>query len=77
MSVLKSQIWKRQFHGNTATEDLVLMFNEMGFDTGIDFDKILAAAKMEHEEVEGNYSGHKIMIQKNTGTCTPPQQHNN
>ena len=62
--------------GNTATEDLVLMFNEMGYDTGIDFAKILAAAKKEHEEVEGNYSGHNINIQKNTGCCTPPQQHN-
>ena len=62
--------------GNTATEDLVLMFNEMGYDTGIDFAKIMAAAKKEHAEVEGNYSGHNLNIQNNTGCCTPPQQHN-
>lgn len=52
--------------GNTATEDVVLMLNEMGYDTGIDFDKILAAAKREFETVEGNYSGHNLHIQKNS-----------
>lgn len=62
--------------GNTATEDLVLMFNEMGYDTGIDFQKILAAAKKEHDVIQGNYSGHNIMIQSDTGKCVPPQQHN-
>jgi len=62
--------------GNTATEDLVLMFNEMGYDTGIDFAKILAAAKKEHEEIAGNYSGHNINIQNNGGCCAVPQQNN-
>ena len=50
--------------GNTATEDLVLMLNSMGYDTGIDFDKILAAAKKEYAEVEGVYSGHNIHVEK-------------
>ena len=39
--------------GNTATEDLVLMLNEMGYDTGIDFDKIVTLAKKEYVEIEG------------------------
>jgi hydroxymethylglutaryl-CoA lyase len=30
--------------GNTASEDLVFAFEHMGLDTGIDFDKLLAAA---------------------------------
>lgn len=54
--------------GNTATEDLVLMLNEMGYDTGIDFDKILAAAKAEYEMIpNGIYSGHNIHIK--TAPC--------
>ena len=50
--------------GNTATEDLVLMFNEMGYDTGIDFDKILAAAKAEFAMIEGSFSGHNLHVEK-------------
>lgn len=49
--------------GNLATEDLVFMLNSMGYDTGIDFDSILAAAKREHKLLgEGNFSGHQMMI---------------
>ena len=33
------------FSGNTCTEDLVGMFEEMGVDTGIDIDKMIAAGK--------------------------------
>ena len=55
--------------GNTATEDLVFMLNEMGYDTGIDFERILAAAKYERTVVEGTYSGHHINIEKTT-PCT-------
>lgn len=54
--------------GNTATEDLVLMLNEMGYDTGIDFDKMLSAAKAEFAMIEGNFSGHNIHIQ-NSDCC--------
>ncbi len=50
--------------GNTATEDLVLMLNEMDYDTGVDFNKILAAAKAEYQALDGNYSGHNIHIKK-------------
>ena len=48
--------------GNTSTEDLVFMLNEMGYDTGIDFKKILAAAKSEFQSIEGNYSGANIRV---------------
>lgn len=48
--------------GNTATEDLVLMLNEMGYDTGIDFETILAAAKYERTVIDGVYSGHNMSI---------------
>jgi len=33
------------FAGNTCTEDLVAMFEEMGIDTGIDIEKMIAAGK--------------------------------
>ncbi len=48
--------------GNTSTEDLVFMLSEMGYDTGIDFKKILAAAKKEFQTIEGNYSGANIRV---------------
>lgn len=50
--------------GNLASEDLVYMLNEMGYDTGIDTEKMIAAAKLEKELLgEGNFSGHNVMIQ--------------
>ena len=52
--------------GNLATEDAVWMLNEMGYDTGISFSRILAAAKFEKEIIEGNYSGHHINIAEET-----------
>ena len=52
--------------GNLATEDAVWMLNEMGYDTGISFSKILAAAKHEKELIDGNYSGHHINIENET-----------
>ena len=48
--------------GNTSTEDLVFMLNEMGYHTGIDFKKILAAAKKEFAAIKGNYSGANIRV---------------
>lgn len=48
--------------GNTSTEDLVFMLSEMGYNTGIDFKKILAAAKKEIKSIEGNYSGANIRV---------------
>jgi len=48
--------------GNTATEDLVFMLHEMGFDTGISFPDLLALAKEEVATISGVYSGHHINI---------------
>lgn len=52
--------------GNLSTEDLVWMLNEMGYDTGISFSKLLAAAKRQSTAVPGQYSGHHICIQQET-----------
>lgn len=49
--------------GNTATEDLVYMLHLMGYETGIDFDRLLSLAKEFHGAVPGTYSGHHIHIQ--------------
>ena len=50
--------------GNTSTEDLVYMLNKMGYDTGIDFSKLLEVAKYTRQNIDGNYSGHHINISK-------------
>lgn len=49
--------------GNLSTEDFVYMLNQMNYDTGIDFDKLLYIAKKEKELIPtGIYSGHHINI---------------
>jgi hydroxymethylglutaryl-CoA lyase len=50
--------------GNTATEDLVYMLNDMGYETGIDIEKLIEAAKYEKSIITGNFSGHLVNIQK-------------
>ena len=50
--------------GNTSSEDLVYMLNRMGYDTGIDFERLLDAARYAHEHIQGNYSGHHINISR-------------
>lgn len=57
--------------GNTSTEDLVFMLNEMGYETGIDFKKILAAAKSEFQSIEGNYSGANIRVAHTVDETAP------
>lgn len=52
--------------GNLSTEDAVWMLNEMGYDTGVSFSKLLAAAKAQAEVISGNYSGHHISIANET-----------
>jgi hydroxymethylglutaryl-CoA lyase len=52
--------------GNLSTEDTVWMLNEMGYDTGINFSKLLAAAKNQVKVIAGNYSGHHINIEAET-----------
>lgn len=48
--------------GNTSTEDLVFMLEKMGFDTGIDFDRLLETARFLKDNVPANYSGHHMNI---------------
>lgn len=48
--------------GNTSSEDLVYMLNKCGYETGIDFDKLLATAKYTKSVINGNFSGHHIAI---------------
>jgi hydroxymethylglutaryl-CoA lyase len=43
--------------GNVATEDLVFMFNDMGFETGIDFDAMLAAVEAAGKLLEAAHGG--------------------
>ncbi|MGE4485220.1 MAG: hydroxymethylglutaryl-CoA lyase [Oscillospiraceae bacterium] len=50
--------------GNTSSEDLVYMLGRMGYDTGIDFDKMLEAAEYAHQNIVGNFSGHHIFIKR-------------
>lgn len=51
--------------GNTATEDLAYMLNDMGYETGVDVDKLIEAAKYEKTIItNGNFSGHLVNIQK-------------
>lgn len=48
--------------GNTSSEDLIFALNKDGYDTGIDFDKLLEVAKYEKLVIDGNFSGHHINI---------------
>lgn len=48
--------------GNVASEDLIFMLNRMGFDTGIDFEKMLSAARYEQTIIKGNFSSHQVRI---------------
>lgn len=48
--------------GNVASEDLIYMLNAMGYDTGINFEKMLETAKFAQTVIRGNFSGHQIHI---------------
>jgi len=53
--------------GNLATEDLVYMLNEMDCETGVDFQKLLEAAKYEKKIIAGGtFSGHHINIKSSS-----------
>lgn len=50
--------------GNLASEDIVYMLNDMGYDTGVDFHKLLSAAKYQKEIIQnGIFSGHQQFIE--------------
>lgn len=50
--------------GNLATEDLVFMLTEMGYETGVDVQMLISAARQQAELVpQGSYSGHLSQLQ--------------
>ncbi|EQF26483.1 hydroxymethylglutaryl-CoA lyase yngG [Clostridioides difficile CD160] len=55
--------------GNTATEDLVYMLERMGYDTGVDFNKLLELSKYQKSLIEGVYSGHHVNIKSEISSC--------
>ncbi|NCB50790.1 MAG: hydroxymethylglutaryl-CoA lyase [Clostridia bacterium] len=55
--------------GNTATEDLVYMLEHMGYETGTDFDKLLALSKYQKSIVDGIFSGHHVNITAKEPCC--------
>ncbi|MBN9048571.1 MAG: hydroxymethylglutaryl-CoA lyase [Rhizobiales bacterium] len=46
--------------GNVATEDLVFMFNDVGFETGIDFNALLAAVGTAATMLQAARGGHIV-----------------
>ena len=48
--------------GNTSTEDFIYMLDRIGYETGVDYNRLIKIAKRLHQLVEGNFSGHNIMI---------------
>ena len=46
--------------GNVATEDLVFMFNDVGFETGIDFEVLLAAVETAARMLGAAHGGHIV-----------------
>ena len=56
--------------GNLATEDLVYMLERMGYETGIDFEKLLEVSKKQKELIrDGVYSGHQMNITAKSKCC--------
>lgn len=51
--------------GNTSSEDLIYMLNKSGYETGINFDRLLETAKYTKKMISGNFSGHHINISEN------------
>lgn len=50
--------------GNLATEDLAFMLTEMGYETGLQIEKMIKLAKDQADAVpSGKFSGHLFMIQ--------------
>ena len=48
--------------GNVSTEDLVWVLHELGYETGIDQEKLTHIAAMFRAEYQGNYSGHQVLM---------------
>lgn len=52
--------------GNLATEDLAFMLSEMGYDLGVDVERLVALAREQVKLIPtGRYSGHLVTIDEN------------
>lgn len=51
--------------GNLATEDLVSLLHQAGFETGIDEDRLLACVDLAHELVDHDLGGRTLPWQRN------------
>ncbi len=56
--------------GNLATEDLVAFLHGMGFDTGIDLDRLYEAAEFASHFTDRDYQGHLLRVHR-AAVCTP------
>lgn len=54
--------------GNLATEDLVAFLDGMGYETGIDMEKLLDAAEFANGFTSRPYQGH-LLLAKRAGAC--------
>jgi hydroxymethylglutaryl-CoA lyase len=54
--------------GNLATEDLVAFLEGMGYQTGIDLEKLLDAAEFANQFTSRPYQGH-LLLAKRAGSC--------
>jgi len=52
--------------GNTATEDTVHMLHEMGYETGIDLDKLLGTVQCIADHVDAPLTGKMLGVHKST-----------
>lgn len=48
--------------GNTSSEDLIYVLKESGYETGINFEKLLECGKFLRANINGTFSGHQINI---------------
>lgn len=56
--------------GNLATEDLVFMLSEMGYETGIAAEMLIRAAREQVNMIpQGKYSGHLFRIEEVSSVC--------
>ena len=54
--------------GNICTEDTVHMLEQMGYETGIDIDKLIVASKGLEKELEKSLPGQIMKAGKSTDT---------
>jgi hydroxymethylglutaryl-CoA lyase len=56
--------------GNLATEDVIAFLHGMGYETGIDLDKLCEAAEFASHFTERDYQGHLLRVHR-AAICTP------